>query len=81
MSTPPSPPSSVPPLTVLEKEKIMSEGQAEFRPNRSCVDHVYTLGNIIEGTKDAGLTTYFFLLDVQKAYDTVWRNGLWKQMW
>ena len=81
MSTPPSPPSSVPPLTVLENEKIISEGQAEFRPNRSCVDHVYTLGNIIEGTKDAGLTTYFFLLDVQKAYDTVWRNGLWKQMW
>ncbi|MEP5445307.1 hypothetical protein, partial [Ekhidna sp.] len=26
-------------------------------------------------------TTYCFFLDVQKAYDTVWRNGLWKKLW
>ena len=42
----------------------------------SSVDHVYTLGKIIGGRKDAGLTTYCFFLDVQKAYDTVWRNWL-----
>ena len=67
--------------TMLEKEDKISEGQAGFRPNRSCVDHVYTLGKIIQGRKDAGLTTYCFFLDVQKAYDTVWRNGLWKKLW
>ena len=27
-----------------------------------------------------GLTTHCFFLDVQKAYDTVWRNGLWKNL-
>lgn len=42
---------------------------------------MYTLGKIIQGRKDAGLTTYCFFLDVQKAYDTVWRNGLWKKLW
>ena len=67
--------------TMMEKEGKVSEGQAGFRPNRSCVDHVYTLGKIIQGRKDAGLTTYCFFLDVQKAYDTVWRNGLWKKLW
>ena len=41
---------------------------------------MYTLGKIIQGRKDAGLTTYCFFLDVQKAYDTVWRNGSWKNM-
>ena len=30
--------------TIMEKEDKISEGQAGFRPNRSCVDHVYTLG-------------------------------------
>ena len=43
---------------------------------------MYTLGKIIQCRKDAGLTTYCFFLDVQKAYDTLlWRNGLRKNMW
>ena len=66
---------------MLEKEEKISEGQAGFRPNLSCVDHVYTLGTMIQGREDAGLTTYCFFLDVQKTCDTVWRNGLWKKLW
>ena len=42
---------------------------------------MYTLGKIIQGRKDAGLMTYCFFLDVQKAYYAVWRNGLWENMW
>ena len=34
-------------VTTLEKDKKISEGHAGFTPNRSCVDHVCTLGNII----------------------------------
>ena len=30
--------------TMLEMEEKISEGQAGFRPNRSCVDQVYKLG-------------------------------------
>ena len=67
--------------TMMEKEENISEGQAGFRPNRSCVDHVHTLGKMNQGIKDARRTTYCFFLDVQKAYDTVWRNGLWKKLW
>ena len=66
---------------MLEKDEKLSEGQAGFRPNRGCVDHVSTLGKITQGRKNAGVTTYFFFLDIQRAYDTVWRNGLWKDMW
>ena len=67
--------------TILEKGEKISEGQPGGRPNRSRVDHVYTLGKKIQGGKDAGLTTYCFFLDVQKAYGRAWRNGLWKNMW
>ncbi|CAB1114219.1 unnamed protein product [Ectocarpus sp. CCAP 1310/34] len=49
----------------LEKERMISEGQA---------------GRIIQGTKREGKPTYCFFLDVQKAYNTAWRNGLWKQL-
>ena len=26
-------------------------------------------------------TTYTAFIDVKKAYDTVWRNGLWRRLW
>ena len=59
--------------TMLKKGKTMSKGQAGFRPNSSCVDHVhiyiYILRTLIDGRKNAGLTTCCCLLDVQKAYD------------
>ena len=60
----------------MENNDKISEGQAGLRPNRSCVDHVDTLGKMIQGREDAGQTTYCFFLDVPKAYDTVWKNGL-----
>ena len=53
--------------TMMEKEDKLSEGQAGFRPNRSCVHHVYTVGKIILGWINAGPTTYCFFLDIQKA--------------
>ena len=65
----------------MEKKEKISEGQAGLRPNRSCVDHTYTLGKVIQCRKDAGRTIHCFFLDIQKAYDTVWRNGLWKKLW
>ena len=49
--------------TVMEEENIIGE-QAGFRPNRTCADHVYTLGKIIQGGKDTGLTTYLSLIHI-----------------
>ena len=67
--------------TMSEKDEKISEEQAEFRPNRSCVHHVCMLSKIIQSRQDAGLTTYCFFVDVPKACDIVWRNVLWKNMW
>ena len=49
---------------------VHNEGQAGFRAKRSCVD------KLVQGRLREGKKTYAFFLDVQKAYDTVWRNGL-----
>ena len=36
---------------------------------------------LVQGRLREGKKTYAFFLDVQKAYDTVWRNGRWVKMW
>ena len=65
----------------LESEKALHEGQAGFRAKRSCVDNVYTLNEIIQGRMREGKYTYAFFLDIQKAFDTVWHDGLWFRLW
>ena len=54
-------------------------GQAGFRLKRSCIDSD-TLNELVQGRlrEDKLKTTY---ADVQKAYDTVWRDGLWLKLW
>ena len=59
----------------------MHEGQADVRVNRSCMDNVYSLNEIVQGKLREGKCTYAFFLDVRKAYDTVWRDGLWVKLW
>ena len=58
----------------LDKEGVLHEGQAGFRVNRSCLKNVYTLNEIVQGRLKEDKETYTFFLDVQKAYDTVWRE-------
>ena len=65
----------------LDKEGVLHEGQAGFRVKRSCIDNVYTLNEIVQGRLREGKQTYAFFLDVQKAYDSVWRDGLWSKLW
>ena len=35
----------------------------------------------MQGRLKGGKETYAFFPDVQKAYDSVWRNGLWLKLW
>ena len=65
----------------LDKDRLLHEGQAGFRLKTSCVDNVYTLNELVQGRLREGKTTYAFFLDVRKAYDTVWRDGLWLKLW
>ena len=42
------------------------------------MDNVYTSNEIVEGRLREDKPTY---ADVQKAYNTVWRDGLWLKLW
>ena len=65
----------------LDRGGVLHEGQAGFRVNRSCMDNVFTLNELVQGRLRENKRTYAFFLDVQKAYDTVWRDGLWLKLW
>ena len=61
-----------------EEREIIAEEQAGFRHNRSTVDQLFILHEIVKGRRPK--KTFCCFIDVQKAYDRVWRNGVWKKL-
>lgn len=64
----------------VEKKKLLVEGQGGFRRGRSTVDQILTLVEMVRKRKGQGKSTWVTFLDIRKAYDTVWRVGLWRKM-
>ena len=65
----------------MDANDNLHEGQGGFRRGRSCIDDVFSLNDLIQGCIKENKATYAFFVDVKKAYDMVWRNGLWVKMW
>lgn len=59
----------------------LRDEQGGFRPNRRCTDQMFLLHEIIAARREEKLPTYCAFIDVRKAYDTVWRDGLWHSLW
>jgi hypothetical protein len=55
------------------------EEQGGFRPRRGTDDQLFALTETLR--LRTGKVTYAAFIDVKKAYDTVWRVGLWKRLW
>ena len=69
-------------MQCLDKEGALHEGQAGFRINRNYIDNnLYTVNQIVQGRLREDKKTYAFFLDIQKAYDSVWHDGLWYKLW
>jgi hypothetical protein len=52
--------------------------QFGFRRGKSCIDATFVLTQLIEQQKKRGKGVGLAFLDIRKAYDRVWREGLWK---
>ena len=63
-----------------EKVKLLHDEQAGFRQKRSTLDQVFLLNEIWTSRKEAGEPTVSAFIDVRKAYDRVWRNGLFVKL-
>ena len=61
-------------------EHILAESQAGFRPGRSTTDQLFTLRQLAEKYNEKQRPLFCCYIDYQKAFDTVWQDGLWQAM-
>ena len=61
-----------------ERHKVIVEEQGRFRPRRGCPDQLFTLVELFKNRGKKGI--YCCLIDVEKAFDRVFRAGLWDRV-
>ena len=64
----------------LEIHTALNENQAGFRQGYSTTDHIFTLNALIELFKSKKKRLFCTFIDFSKAFDTVWRIGLWDKL-
>jgi hypothetical protein len=70
----------------LETEGVLIPEQGGFRKlwaparGRSTVEQSLTLAETLRRRKAQGMETYLTFIDLRKAYDRVWREGLWVKL-
>ena len=56
----------------------LRQEQAGFRKGRGCIDQIFARQNIIEQWIEWNVPLYINFIDFKKAFDSVYREGLWK---
>lgn len=64
----------------IDDNNILVDEQNGFRQNRSTIDQLSSLTNIIEVRKKLRKSTFCAFIDFKKAYDTINRNILWSKL-
>ena len=65
---------------VCEDNYIINDNQIGFRKGFRTSDHVFTLKTIVDKTFSKNKKLYTCFVDFKKAYDTVWRTGLFLKL-
>lgn len=61
-------------------EPLIGNYQCGFREKKSTTDHIHMMRQIIEKTKEYGLSTFHLFIDFKAAYDTINREKLSEAM-
>ena len=67
--------------TFCEGNDLLVDEQAGFRKGRSCADQLFILTDVLAKHRQEGKKLMACFIDIRKAYDRVWRDGLWKALW
>jgi hypothetical protein len=65
----------------LEGNAIIGEVQGAFRKDKRIEDHIFTLQGLCSVRKFKNRKTYLAFLDLSKAFDRVWRDGMFYLLW
>jgi hypothetical protein len=68
-------------LDFLESNNILGETQGAFRKDRRIEDQIFSLQGIASLYKSSRKPLYLAFLDLSKAFDRVWRDGLFALLW
>ena len=60
----------------LETEDLLVNERNSFRPDRSCLDHVYVVLSIIHNRANQEVSTFAAFVDCEKSFDWVHRDLL-----
>lgn len=63
-----------------ENNDVISDAQFGFRPRRSTTDAIFVLHSIIQKFLQQKKRLYCAFIDMKKAFDSVYRNGLWYKL-
>ena len=64
----------------LDEPNIIHNNQIGFRKGYRTSDHVFVLKSLIDLYTKSDKKVYACFVDFQKAYDTIWRNGLFYKL-
>ena len=58
------------------KNDLISQHQSGFKPGDSCINQLLSITHEIYQSFDQGFDVRSVFLDISKAFDKVWHNGL-----
>ena len=64
----------------VEQDNTLGEIQNAFRKDRRGTDSIFTLVGLIEISKLRKDDLFLAFVDLRKAFDRVWREGLWERL-
>ena len=64
--------------TFIDDNEILLANQAGFRKSHSTLDHCFVLKSLIDLFLHNKKRIYVAFIDFRKAFDSVWRSGLWE---
>jgi hypothetical protein len=65
-------------MSWCEENEVLVEEQGGFRPHRGCPDQLFSLVELLQNRGKKG--TFCCFIDVKKAFDRVFRAGLWQRI-
>ena len=66
--------------TFVEVNNILNETQCGFRASYSTIDNVFVIHALIKNLRVRKLKLFCAFIDFTKAFDNVWRVGLWEKL-